>query len=583
MTNIEFKVISNNFLNTLSQETNENGVRYLNLKFHSEKPEIPSKFSVQFFMSCIDIYSLWTPLTETPRVISPEGFWVKEESGIAHGAPVLSVISKSGKNRMTIAVSDVKIASAIKLRLYESKKEILVDTVLFTEVTTPITDYEVTIRIDCRDIRYEDALYDVSKWWESEYKPCFIPETAKMPMFSTWYNYHQRLKDEELIKQCKMAVEYGMKTIIIDDGWQTDDSHGGYSYCGDWNVSKSKIHDMKKLVEEIHNIGMKVMLWYSVPFVGIHSENFKRFEGKYLNKPAECGILDPRFPECRKFAVGLYKKAALDWKLDGLKLDFIDSFKLTEYSSKDYKAMDYISLEDAIEALLKEINTELKKINPDFMIEFRQKYIGPAVRQVGNMLRVIDCPCSSEQNKTGIADIRFLAGNTAVHADMIMWNNNDTVESAAYQMISTIYGVPQISVKLDEITEQQRKMLEFYLKFWIENKEVLLDGKITAENPENGYSLIKSQLGKEAVITAYSKNDIDISSLVKGKIINASGSNYIIVTIDKPVKFTVFDCMGNTVSIDKLANGIFKLFVPECGIIIFERMKNKNSEYNAPK
>lgn len=576
--NSEFKISSGNFSNTLSLETDENGIIYLKLKFHSENPEIPSNFSVQFFMPYIDIYSLWTPLTETPRVISPEGFWVKEHSGIAHRAPILSVISKSGKNRMTIAVSDVKIASAIKLRLYESKKEILVDTVLFTEVTNPITDYEVTIRIDNRDINYEDALYNVSKWWEAEYKPCFVPEAAKMPMFSTWYNYHQHLNDDELLKQCETAVKFGMKTIIIDDGWQTDDSRGGYAYCGDWNVSKSKIRDMEKLVGEIHKIGMEVILWYSVPFVGVNSENFKKFEGKYLNKPVECGILDPRFPECRKFSVELYKNAVLNWQLDGLKLDFIDSFKLTEYSSKEYEAMDYISLEDAIEALLKEINSELKKINPDFMIEFRQKYIGPAVRQVGNMLRVNDCPCSSEQNKIGIADIRFLAGNTAVHADMIMWNNNDTVESAAYQMISTIYGVPQISVKLDKITAQQKKMLEFYLKFWIENKKVLLEGKMTAENPENGYSVIKSQLGREAVITSYSKNDIDISSLANGKIINASGSKYIIVTIDKPVKFTVLDCMGNIVSADTLSNGIFKLFVPECGIINFFERKIKNEK-----
>lgn len=319
---------------------------------------------------------------------------------------------------------------------------------------------------------------------------------------------------------------------------------------------------------------MKVMLWFSVPFVGKYSENFKKFEGKYLNKPGECGILDPRFPECRKFTVELYKNAALNWNLDGLKLDFIDSFKLTEYSSRDYGSMDYISLEDAVEAFLKEINTELKTLNPDFLIEFRQKYIGPAVRQVGNMLRVNDCPCSSEQNKTGITDIRFLAGNTAVHSDMIMWNNSDTVESAAYQMISTIYGVPQISVRLDEITEEQRKMLKFYLDFWVKNRETLLEGKLTAENPENGYSLIKSELDGRAVITAYAKNDVDISDFTSGSIINASGRDYIIVLADRKMRFTAYDCMGNVVLSDVLNGGILKLFVPKCGILCFNEREN---------
>ena len=110
----EFKVTSGNFSNTLTEEVKDDGLKFLHLKFHSDKPEIPSKFSLQFFVPCIDIYSLWSPLTETPRVISPEGFWVNEQSGIAHGAPVLSMISKSGRNRITVAVSNVKIASAIK-------------------------------------------------------------------------------------------------------------------------------------------------------------------------------------------------------------------------------------------------------------------------------------------------------------------------------------------------------------------------------------------------------------------------------------------------------------------------------------
>lgn len=574
MEKAEFTVTSEKFANTFTEETEQNGLKLLHLKFHSDKPEIPSKFSLKFFVPCIDLYSVWSPLTETPRVISPEGFWVNEQSGIAHGAPVLSLVSKSGKNRITIAISDVKIASSIKLRLYESKKEILVDTIMFTEISSPITDYEVTVRIDERAVRYETALYEVAEWWEKEYKPCQVPNYAKMPMFSTWYNYHQRLSDTELLEQCKMASDYGMKTIIIDDGWQTDDNRGGYAYCGDWNVCRSKISDMKRMVEEIHKIGMKVMLWYSVPFIGVYSENFDKFKGKYLYKRGDCGILDPRFRECRQFTIELYKNAVLNWNLDGLKLDFIDSFKLTEFSSCEYDKMDYVSLEDAVEALLKEINSILKSIKPDFLIEFRQKYIGPAVRQVGNMLRVNDCPCSSEQNKTGITDIRFIAGNTAVHSDMIMWNNNDTVESAAYQMISTIYGVPQISVKFDEITEEQRKMLKFYLDFWVKNREALLDGKLTAENPENGYSLIKSELNGRAVITAYAKNDVNISEVTGGSIINASGRDYIIVLADRKMKFTVYDCMGNVVSADVLTGGILKFFVPRCGILCFNEWKN---------
>ena len=47
------------------------------------------------------------------------------------------------------------------------------------------------------------------------------------------------------------------------------------------------------------------------------------------------------------------------YDLDGFKLDFIDVFYLTEESSVDYENMDYVSLVDAIEALIKEIAEKL--------------------------------------------------------------------------------------------------------------------------------------------------------------------------------------------------------------------------------
>ena len=117
-------------------------------------------------------------------------------------------------------------------------------------------------------------------------------------------------------------------------------------------------------------------------------------------------------------------------------------------------------------------------------------------------------------------------------------------------------------------------MLKFYLDFWVKNRESLLDGKLTAENPENGYSLIKSELDGRAVITAYAKNDVNISEVTGGSIINASGRDYIIVLADRKMKFTVYDCMGNVVSADVLTGGILKFFVPRCGLLCFNEWEN---------
>ena len=124
--------------------------------------------------------------------------------------------------------------------------------------------------------------------------------------------------------------------------------------------------------------------------------------------------------------------------------------------------MDYHSINDAVDRLLKDVITTLKAIKPDVFIEFRQKYTGPAMRKYGNMFRAFDCPGDATMNRIRIADIKMLAGNTAVHSDMITWHKDDTVEVAALQMINTLFGVPQISVLLKEAAKDHLNMIKFY-------------------------------------------------------------------------------------------------------------------------
>ena len=65
--------------------------------------------------------------------------------------------------------------------------------------------------------------------------------------------------------------------------------------------------------------------------MGIYTEKFKDFEGMFLEGSGDDKTffgLDPRYKKVREYLVGIYEKAVKEWKLDGLKLDFIDSFIL---------------------------------------------------------------------------------------------------------------------------------------------------------------------------------------------------------------------------------------------------------------
>ena len=160
------------------------------------------------------------------------------------------------------------------------------------------------------------------------YEPAGVPESARLPMYSTWYSFHQDLDPGRIEEQCRLAKELGCEAVIVDDGWQTTSNERCYAYTGDWEPTPEKVPDMRAYVDRVHALGMKVLLWYSVPFVGRHSKAWERFSGMLLEEIERLGasVLDPRFPELREFLIGTYESALREWDLDGFKLDFVDSF-----------------------------------------------------------------------------------------------------------------------------------------------------------------------------------------------------------------------------------------------------------------
>ena len=101
-------------------------------------------------------------------------------------------------------------------------------------------------------------------------------------MYSCWYSFHQEIDIPAILEQCRLAKAMGMDSVIVDDGWQTDNNSRGYAYCGDWEPVASKVPDMKVFVDQVHEIGMKFILWYSVPFVGRFSKAYERFADMLL-------------------------------------------------------------------------------------------------------------------------------------------------------------------------------------------------------------------------------------------------------------------------------------------------------------
>ncbi len=519
----------------------------------------------------IGVNVCYSPMGYMRRNIRPD--WGGDVgSNAMSSAPVFSNIAYDDMNRMTIACSDAKNSVRFRSGVVEEDAT-LVNTVRIN-VDCKVSEYEADIRIDTRSIPFYRCVEDVARWWESYdgYEPINVPETARCPLYSAWYSFHQQIDVPRIVEECRFFEKLGCKSIIVDDGWQTDDNNRGYAFCGDWEATPSKIPDMKAFVDAVHETGLKFVLWYSVPFVGIHSKAYERFKDKTLADVGMGGtfVLDPRYPEVRRYLIDTYKNAVINWGLDGFKLDFIDSFR---QSAEVKEGMDYISVYDAVDRLMKDVLRELSELNPEILIEFRQSYMGPLMRTFGNMIRSADCPNDSFSNRLNTLSLRMTSGNTAVHSDMVMWNYDEPVELAAFQLTNILFSVPQISVLHDRMPESHELMVKTYLDFWTKHRDVLLDGEMLYKNYAADFTYVSSLKDDTQIGAVYAGRIANIEKPTDNIIVfNASMDKDVILDagegIGSDFDYTIYDCMGNEVGSGKLSGISFdRIFVPINGRI----------------
>ncbi len=556
-----------------SLKKEEEGLQLLTFSFTAkEAAELPP-VSIKFDFPSFDINGFWNPAISVDKV---NYYSSGITSKASRYAPILSFYNNALQNRITIALSDALNQSEIISYLKEEDVKFHPQIRLFKERMPKTTSYEITLRIDTRNLPYHKAIDEVASWWAKDYPPMHVPGNAKKPMYSTWYSYHQNISTEEIVAECKIAKSLGCEAVIVDDGWQTKDGNRGYAYTGDWQPDR--IGDMKAFVDAVHAEGMQFILWYSLPFIGENAKNYPKYKGKYLRYWDGQGtyVLDPRYPEVRDFIINTYITAMNEWNVDGFKLDFIGRFTAVEDTKLTKEnGRDYASVNEATDALMTEITNKLTELNPNILIEFRQPYIGPLMRKYGNMFRGVDAPNNAVANRIETTNLRIMAQNTAVHSDMFIWRIEEPVEMAALQILNILYSVPQLSVKLEEIPETHLNMIRYWFDYWNKNRHILLDGDFIPSNPVANYPILTAVNEGHQITTVYEDIIVKAESGLKHlDIINAKASSSIGLTLDQSVSahLIISDCTGKVLieKDTKLKKGIQEISVPVSGMISVE-------------
>ncbi|GGG89294.1 glycoside hydrolase family 36 protein [Paenibacillus radicis (ex Gao et al. 2016)] len=571
------------FQASLSVESLEEGEELVHLRLQASSLLTPPVIRLEWKQPIVDVQGVWQPNGYRNRGLAPD--WTGGyRSQLTNSAPVVCLFSGSGSNKLTFAFSDTLNAVTCKAGVHEETADFYCSVTLFEALSAPLDSYESTLRVDTRAGAYYSSLEGVSEWWSSMpgMTPMPVPEHARQPMYSTWYSFHQELEPGEIEEQCRLAKAMGCEAIIVDDGWQTANNARGYAYCGDWEVCTDKMPDMKAHVERVHQLGMKYMLWYSVPYIGMHSKAWTPFRDRMLYTVEErgWGVVDPRYPEVRSYLIGIYEQAMLEWGLDGFKLDFIDSFNAPADNKQAYgPGMDYVSVPEAVDRLMSDIAGRLRELKPDVLLEFRQSYVGPYMRKYGNMFRAADCPNDAVENRVRTIDIRLLAGSTAAHADMLMWHPEEAPESAALQLINVLFAVPQISVRLERLPQKHAEMVRYWLRFWKENRSLLLDGRLEPHYPELLYPLVTASNEDKLISVAYGRTVMELQQRKLPDtvmLVNGTRNEGIYADFEGSSdrwRMEIRDCMGDLAEEGELFEVGLRLWnVPPAGTLILNRI-----------
>ena len=562
------------------REAESNGVEYAVVEMQREEPGFPPVFGLTFDFAKRDIVAAWRPWSECAGFgiyWDPKNLPDAGRTDFRSWLPLYACYSSGGSNRMTFASSETAEPLTVRAGIREEDNRLCFAFRFYGEKVAKRSHLLVKLRIDARNVFWSDAVGEAADWMsaESGRVPAQVPDAAFAPLYSTWYAFHQDVRQDEIEQECELASKMGMGTIIVDDGWQTDDTNRGYAFCGDWTESCSRFPDIKAHVKRVHSMGMKYMLWYSVPFIGDKSANAERFKGKFLyhDERLHTYCLDPRFPDVRDFLISTYERAVRDWGVDGVKLDFIDSIKVRGKDpaiEENYKGRDMKSVSDATERLVSDIYSRLSAVKKDVLIEFRQSYIGPSIRTAANMLRVGDCPADMQRNRCGIVNLRLTSGKTAVHSDMLEWHPDDTPEAAAKNVLCVMFSTVQYSMKLSGLDKRHADMIGHWSRFGAAHCGALQRGRFRAYHPELAYPLLEGESDSERIFGVYAA-EIAVASGTLDRpvyVLNATDADSLVVEIQSRAAVEAYDTYGVKVSARIYEAGCVRMAAPPSGYVV---------------
>lgn len=232
---------------------------------------------------------------------------------------------------------------------------------------------------------------------------------ALQPYWCTWVDWSSEHVTQELVlRNARLAAELGISNIVIDDGWfgrGLDSSHDVPMDIGDWTPDPVKYPDLPWLIESIHALGSRVIIWCAPHAVGPASAAFGRVGDLLVQDALGAPILNPtmfyslcfRSERARRVMVDVVRGLFRRHPFDGVTYDLFDGLPSEECESPEH-AHDLGSTIVGLHRVLAECAAITEAQPRPVIVEMKQDYATAAIAGLGSVVRGGDSPYASRTN-----------------------------------------------------------------------------------------------------------------------------------------------------------------------------------------
>ena len=158
-------------------------------------------------------------------------------------------------------------------------------------------------------------------------------EFISRPQYNTWIELTYDQNQKDILEYARAISDNGFPTgavLMVDDNWQ--------KYYGNYDFKPEKFPDPKAMMDELHSMGFRVMLWVC-PYVSPDSPEYRELEplGYFVKDVSEdrpaivrwwngySAVLDMSNPDAKSWMVGRLREMQEKYGVDGYKFDAGDA------------------------------------------------------------------------------------------------------------------------------------------------------------------------------------------------------------------------------------------------------------------